>query len=515
MAGRRVGSRRRTDPRSEEAKDTTLRVLERLPAEHRPVFHRSQGTGKPVWGTEPVPLAVHETELSAQRELLSVLRLVEMGKVAVSSKSQRPTPSAMNKLTAVLEGGGFYPSAPREDRRRNDVPGPIRAFAWPMLLLQGDLAVASGTRLELTGSGRDALVRPAADTIASLWTVWMYAEMDELSRVKAIRGLNGKGKRYVNGPWTRRRAVEQALSACPTGMWVAVDEFFRYIRAVALDISVSRRPHYLYIAEPRYGWLGGDDTKRIIDERYVLCFLLEYAATLGLIDVALIPPAGARPDYHHLWGTDDLVYLSRYDGLVCFRVNALGAYCLGSAPDYSAAPTADKPGLWVMPNLEIAATGEGFEQADRVVLDAHATPVSDHVWRLEAGKLLAAVEDGRGIGGFRDFLEARSATPLPDTVSRLLNETAERSVKVRDLGQAKLIECADPELAALIANSSKTRRHCMPAGEHYLVVKASAETAFRRGLRELGYCLATGEAGDAEAKENEGRRSRRTGRGRK
>jgi len=462
-----------------------------LPAEHR-----------------QSPLTIHENERSAQRELLSVLRLVEMGKVAVSSRSQRPTPSAIDKIAAALEGGEFYPYAPRADKQRKDAPGPIRAFAWPMLLLQGDLAVPSATRLELTESGRGASSRPAAETISDLWAVWGYSDVDELSRISAIRGLNGKGKRYMNGPWMRRRAVEKALAACPVGMWVATDEFFRYMRAVDLDISVSRRPHYLYIVEPGYGWLGGAETKRIIEERYVLCFLLEYAATLGLIDVALIPPAGARPDYHSAWGTDDLPYLSRYDGLMYFRVNAFGAYCLGSAPDYEAAPNTDRPCLWVLPNLEIAATGEGFEQADRIALDAHATPVSDFVWRLEAGKLLAAVEDGRTIGDFRDFLEARSAAPLPAAVSRLLEETTQRSMKVRDLGPSRLIECADPALAALIANSSKTRRHCMAAGERYLVVRASAATAFRRALRELGYCLVAGDGGDAEGKEAGSRRPR-------
>src|SRR4030042_6293370 len=100
------------------------------------------------------------------------------------------------------------------------------------------------------------------------------------------------------------------------------------MRAPGLDFSVSRRPHYLYIGEEQYGSLGGDDGERILDERYVLCLLLEYVATLGMIDVGLIPPAGARPDFHHLWGTDDLPYVSRYDGLLCFRVNALGAFCL-------------------------------------------------------------------------------------------------------------------------------------------------------------------------------------------
>ena len=36
--------------------------------------------------------------------------------------------------------------------------------------------------------------------------------------------------------------------------------------------------------------------------RYLLCLLLEYAATLGLIDVAYTDPDEARPDFRHMWG---------------------------------------------------------------------------------------------------------------------------------------------------------------------------------------------------------------------
>ena len=62
--------------------------------------------------------------------------------------------------------------------------------------------------------------------------------------------------------------------------------------------------------------------------------LLEYAATLGMIDVALIPPAGARRDFRNMWGTDELAFFSRYDGLMYFRLTPLGAYCLGVESDY-------------------------------------------------------------------------------------------------------------------------------------------------------------------------------------
>ena len=130
--------------------------------------------------------------------------------------------------------------------------------------------------------------------------------------------------------------------------------------------------------------MGYDNGERILEERYLYCLLLEYAATLSLIDVALIPPARARGDCHGMWGTDELVHFSRYDGLMFFRITTLGAYCLGAESEYQPAPVETKPVLRVLPNLEIAAIGAELEQGDRLPLDAYATKVSDLVWRLDA-----------------------------------------------------------------------------------------------------------------------------------
>jgi hypothetical protein len=69
----------------------TVESLEELPAAYDQPFERwNARTKKQDHGTEPVPLTVRETERSAQRELLSVLRLVDAGKVAVSTKLDGP-----------------------------------------------------------------------------------------------------------------------------------------------------------------------------------------------------------------------------------------------------------------------------------------------------------------------------------------------------------------------------------------------------------------------------------------
>jgi len=86
----------------------------------------------------------------------------------------------------------------------------------------------------------------------------------------------------------------------------------------------------LYVVDSYFGSLGhaGSRTWDLVEGRYALCVLFEYAATLGLIDVAYADPCGARDDYRALWGADQLGCLSRYDGLSAVRVNELGAAVL-------------------------------------------------------------------------------------------------------------------------------------------------------------------------------------------
>jgi hypothetical protein len=97
----------------------TVKSLEELPATYDRPFERwNARMKKQEHGTEPVPLTVRETERSAQRELLSVLRLVDAGKVAVSDTTRRASAATIEAITAVLEGGGVGPE-------RQDADGPL------------------------------------------------------------------------------------------------------------------------------------------------------------------------------------------------------------------------------------------------------------------------------------------------------------------------------------------------------------------------------------------------------
>ena len=373
-----------------------------------------------------------------------MLRLIELREARVTDKKMQPTAASLKNLEKVLLGSDFYLT---EDAEEEDW-GPasdlsIKTFAWPMLLQAADLVQKAGDRLELTAAGRKALPRPSEEVIRAIWKKWQNTTVvDEFSRVAAIRG-QGKGK--LSALAGRRKAVREALADCPTNEWFAVDSFFRFMRATD-RYFVAHNPFGLYISEHHYGHLGdfGSYHWEQLQGRFILAFLFEYAATLGLIDVAYLPPQGERDDFSGRWGTDDLSCLSRYDGLKYVRINALGAWCLGLAERFEMLPLAVKEVLQALPNLEVVIKTPPVAPVDRLVLDRYAEQVSDLVWKLSKDRILGFLEQGGTLTDLEQFSSMRGIGGLPHTVEVFLSDLKQRGGELRDLGSARLVEWRNP-----------------------------------------------------------------------
>lgn len=435
--------------------------------------------------TEQAPRGtVRCTEQEAQANLLAVLQLCAAGKLRCSQKTHRPGAATVAAVAEILQDGDFCPA------------DPIAAFAWPLLLQAGGLTELASGKLALTTRGRAALTKPPHDTLRLLWQRWLNrAVLDEFSRIEEIKGQRAAAVLSAAGP--RRKTVGQALAACAPGQWTQVDDLFAAMRKSGLDFTIARSDRALwklYLQDPQYGSLGYDGFHDwpLLQGRYTLAVLFEYAATLGLIDIDYVPPVGAREDYRDNWGGDDLDQLSRYDGLLALRLNPLGAYATGRVPAYIPAPApvdTDCCGVKVLPNFDIVAL-DGLRPADALLLDAFADKTSDRVWTLSAGSLLSALDTKRNLKELRCYLAQASSQPLPQTVATLLDDTERRLGKVRDTGPVHLIECADEALATLLAGDRRLRALCTRLGERQLAVPAEKLPAFRKALLAQGYPLA-------------------------
>ena len=435
---------------------------------------------------EEHPLTVAETERAAQHDLSAVLRLVDAGKVSVSTTTRRVTLTGAKAVMGVLRDGDFLGATALEKAGDS-----MRPFAWPLIVQSAGLAKASGSKLELTRTGRGALAKPACEVIRTCWQRWLKNTLlDEFSRIDTIKGQNKKGKGGLTAVAPRRAAVHEILSLCPAGEWIEIDELFRFTRASDNHFEVSRNSWNLYIADAHYGSLGyqGFHAWSIVQGRYVMCLLWEYAATMGLVDVAHIPAESARVDFRDNWGVDDLLALSRYDGLKYFRVNALGAFCLGAADTYEPAPVAARPALRVLANHEIVVVDrEGLEAGDALFLDRVSVKTGDRAWRLDRAKMLAAIEEGIEPREIQGFLAAKNDGPLPATIVRFLEDVANRASLLSYEGTAEVFRVADEATALLISHDSTAGPLCQLAGTDRLIVPTDKVTAFRRALRNLGY----------------------------
>ena len=442
-----------------------------------------------------------ETQLAATKDLAAVLRLIQSGKVAVSDKTSLPTAGSVKAIASILQGGDFYNEEQRQITLRNQSAyndegftevGSIKAFAWGMIAQGSKLAERSGKKLVLTKAGVKALQESPAKGLQTAWKRWLKTKIfDEFRRVDAIKGQTGRGANGMTDVTWRRDAIVSVLAECPVGKWVMFHEFSKYLVATGHRFEVTEEPYCLYIGEAGYGNLGelGGYSWPILEERYMRCFLFEYAATLGIIDVAYVDPYLVPSDFDDLWGTDNLEFLSRYDGLVSFRLTALGAYCLELTDKYTPPVIEIRQTLRVLPNLEIIAAGDGVETSDAIVLDVYTKKVSDVVWRLDRPKIFAAIEGGYPLADFTEFLDARSIEALPQTVQQFLADVTERSNSVQDIGTVRLIECTTAHIALLIANDSRTKKFCQLAGDRTLTVQLGQETKFRSALRQMGYVL--------------------------
>jgi uncharacterized small protein (DUF1192 family) len=453
------------------------------------VFKLHKKPPKVTVTVQQLPLTRCATEHAAQQDVQTVLRLIDRGKIAVSDKTLYASSATMAELASLLRGGDFYALQPQHDKWEQ-VIGPIKAFAWPLLVQAAKLAELHGKKLALTTAGRRALSAPPADTLRLLWQRWLTTKLlDEFNRVDVIKGQRGRGKQSMTAVTGRRTAIAAALQHCPIGKWVQFDDFSNFMQAASFDFAVTREPWDLYIADANYGSLGYDGYHgwSILQARYALCLLFEYAATLGMLDVAYLSPAGVRRDYQHMWGTDDLVFLSRYDGLLYFRLNPLGAYCLGVTRTYVPSRLQARASLTVLPSLQVTVHGSALAPEEALFLEIYADQETETGWRLNRAKALAAVESGHQIAELRAFLAARDDQPLPETVEGFIVTLEQRARALVNTGTALLIACADADLADLIATHALTHQLCMRAGERHLVVQVDAEDQFRQALHALGY----------------------------
>jgi hypothetical protein len=428
--------------------------------------------------------AIRFNESDALNDVLVLLNAVANGKLPITDKTQSLGTAAMKEIQKLIRRGDIY---------KDDDVDPIRSFAWTAFIAHSGYVKVRDGSLTLNDEGNHALFAPAADTLRHVWHKWiLQGEFDELKRIDALKIDRGIGRKAHYKDHKRRRTkVESALSECPVGEWIAVDDFFEFIRKSGLHFELCFAEHGLMLL----GNHIGQEQQRLCEYwnhaygRYVLCFLMEYAATVGIIDIGYEHPSGARSDFQHLPDTERVRALSRYDGLRCFKITTLGEYILGKTETYKSPDMVPRQKLTVLSSLVLKFDNEPpAEQA--ILLDLFADRESDHRWRLSRLKTLQATQRGYAVKLLRDFIERFDDQPLPETVDAFLDLTERNSTALHSEEPAVLLQCTSAEIARKIAEHEMTSKLAMLAGGVHLVVRKKNEAAFRKAVNTIGYGFA-------------------------
>lgn len=435
-------------------------------------------------------LLIRHTEHDALCEVTALLRLADQGNLKLSEKTAAPSAAGLRMIHDCLANGDFFPPEIADPPGRRDydqVIGPIKPVAWARLLSAAKFVSVAGTKSKLTPAGTSAVRKPPHEIIRDLWRKWLdNTQFDEFNRIGDIKGQSAKGHMTAKPP--RRTAIASALLVCPPAQWIQADEFSRFMQAAGMRFEVSSDPWRLYIGDPQYGAFGysGYGGWNILQFRYILCLLFEYAATLGMMDIAYVHPDDGPSDFTEQWGGDCLSWLSRYDGLRAFRITPLGAYCLGISETYQTSVLAADLELSVMPNLRIHAVSGTPTAAVQFLLDSWADPVGGGVWQLDPARGRAAVERGLAADDFMAVLQQFDRQPVPETVAGFLKSCERDATALRAGPEARFFDCRDAATAAMICSRKELKDICFGCGDARLAVAAAQEARFRKVIQSLG-----------------------------
>lgn len=427
----------------------------------------------------PLNVMKRNSAFDAIKELQEILQLIEKTPLKVSSKTFIPSVSTISAINKIFVNGDYYQGV--------EVPydkiGDIRAVGWVLLLQAGKLVKRTNNTISLSPKGKKALTQPPEDVLKSLWHDWLNNKiLDEFRRIHNVKGQTSKTmKRGFTDPVTRREKIDGLLSCLPFGQWLSMDQVSRFCVIHYYDFEVIlRRGLGLYIVDSQYGILDTySNTWHILGEPYLLCILFEYAATLGMIDIGYKSPVDQRMKYYQdVWGADQLMFISRYDGLTHIRVNELGEYILGESDQFALS----------IPEVKINVSDDGvitvnglFIPLDiKSILDQCSKPVSNDKWMLSRESLATALESGGKLSDLKQLFTKYHAQ-LPAKITSLLSSVEQKASKLKLKDTLFLYECDTSDLADIIIRE-KSASYAMRAGARLIAIPQKKKEDFKKVL---------------------------------
>jgi hypothetical protein len=425
------------------------------------------------------PVITVETELIGRTDLLTYLRMVELGHVKLSKANYRLTAASVRKVIENLLDGDYRPLPEKVTGRTT-----IRPFGLDVFTQEAGLVSRYGT---LTKIGKEYVKTQAPEILLAAFEKWSETNgFDELQRITHLGGVGSKKTRLTPSGFRREKVIE-ALSWCPVDTWLNIDDFYRAFIIWDFDFEVEETNYSnLYIGSSYYGSLSGRSYWDVTKGLYINAIIWEYLATLGAVDIAY-----AEDEYVTVIDTDYLYIdepISQYDSLLYFRINAWGAYLLGQAGDYKPGKPEETNLYRIDDDQQVHLLAE-CPPADRLQLEVLAEQLDERTYRLDTVKVLTAVEGGQSLEQITTFLTANHQGDLPASTAEWLATFQRNQGAFQESGKAVLIQLKQPGLKELVTNDPSLSKICRILDNKTVLIRQSQMTRFRNRLKELGYLL--------------------------
>lgn len=447
---------------------------------------------------EQAEIKTFETEQSALFDVVTVLRLIDEKKINVSPSTLKLNKNSAKNIKKAMLLDDYYDeeetSTKPDDLKIGNVG--IRPFGLVSLVLASKLVMNDNKKLVLTEEGRKALSTKPHKIIKNLWRDWIGNKTyNELNRVEIVKGQKSRHS-PLDSPVKIRKIIEKSLSKLKCGRWISVFNFIDFIIMNGDFFDIVKKPEYIKVDTDNYYIHDNDYYEKYwfaVNGRFIMAFLMEYAASIGIVDIKITRPwYSHRKKQHALILYNKYSCLSRYDGLQYFRITPLGEYVLGNKGSYEGIPIKEEDLFNVLPNLDLILSTNNISPTDRNFIDMIAEKTSDRVWKISKDKILGCIENGLDIDSISDFLESKCSNndnKLPDVVIDFLNNIKSSAGKLIYKGRFIGIRCSDRLTKELIINDNTLKDFCQCFDDNWIMVKEEKESVFRSYIKKMGLVL--------------------------
>jgi len=436
--------------------------------------------------SETRKLEFYSAEKTALAELLEILSLIEIKRIKLTPKKAHLSSSYVETVKSVLSQPDFN-LKPNTDKGYWDKPGAVRPYAWINLVQQFGLAKDEASTLVLTQKGKKFLETGSLSVYKERINHYFISnDRDEFNRIDNIKGQKHKNRTTLTSVSFRKMGIISSMSKWETG-WISFKDAFRAISFSGGSLPVCENLWSLYFSEPRYDSVAyGESGEGDVRKQFLRVFLMEYLATLGMIDIAYTFPHDLWPELSE-FGPNSYNYCSIYDGLSYVRLNALGAFILNQSNEYQENVVAQKF-IKVLANGNII-TEDNICPVNRAFLSKFASKISDVVWNLDDKKMSDYIERGGRVENIRSFLEEKNKGEIPPMVLNKIKILNKKSLAVSKIEKSIIVTIENNELAELLSNDIHTKRYCHYIAPNKLVLSTGVLGDFYKAAKKLGYAV--------------------------